>query len=179
MSDNYITVVTTVSTNFSNNFFPAGPGPPSSHHGDIMLLHHDGAIYPLNASRGGEARGERGPRTVHDGSGVAEKSASRARGPQYIAPEQRFDDDHLADRERRRPCSGAPQGPLNLTPGPRTQTAPRARTARPARSDLGPVGTDIFLVNTYSTSNGTGTTARSGSILLSVRQNARTPRTSR
>jgi hypothetical protein len=100
------------------------------------------------------------------------KSAARARGPQYIAPNSGSMTMTLLTVNGVA-ASGAAQGPFNLTASP-TNTA---CTANPNGTTCtfqisAPVGTDIFLANTYTSSNGTGQSLGSGSVLLSVRLNA-------
>ena len=99
------------------------------------------------------------------------KSSSRARGPQYIAPNSGSMTMTLLTVNGVA-VTGTAQGPYNLTPGPTNPNCVVATNTTCTFQISAPVGTDIFLANTYTTSNGTGQPLGSGSILLSVKQNA-------
>ena len=69
--------------------------------------------------------------------------------------------------------SPTPQGPFNLTPGagnPNCTTGANGTTC--TFKIAAPVGSDIFVANTFASSNASGQSLGSGSILLSVQQNA-------
>jgi hypothetical protein len=99
------------------------------------------------------------------------KSSSRARGPQYIAPNSGSMTMTLLTVNGVA-ISASAQGPYDLVPGPTNPNCVAGTNTTCTFSISAPVGTDIFLANTYSSSNGTGQPLGSGSVLLSVKQNA-------
>jgi uncharacterized repeat protein (TIGR01451 family) len=100
-------------------------------------------------------------------------TASRARGPQYIAPGSGSMTMTLLTVNGANVQAAAPaQGPFNLTTTNNPACVAGANSTVCTFTISAPIGTDIFLANTFATSNATGQPLGSGSILLSVRQNA-------
>jgi hypothetical protein len=99
------------------------------------------------------------------------KTSSRARGPQYIAPNSGSMTLTLLTVNGSAVQSAA-QGPFNLVPGGTNPNCVAGTNTTCTFTISAPVGTDFFLADTYSTTNGTGQPLGSGSVLLSVMQNA-------
>jgi hypothetical protein len=97
------------------------------------------------------------------------KSSSRARGPQYIAPNSGSMSLTLLTVNGAAVQSTA-QGPFNLVPGPTNPNCVAGTNTTCTFTISAPVGTDIFLANTFAA--GSGAALGSGAVLVNVRQNA-------
>jgi hypothetical protein len=97
------------------------------------------------------------------------KSSSRARGPQYIAPNSGSMTLTLLSVNGATVQATA-QGPYNLVPGPTNPNCVAGTNTTCTFQISAPVGNDIFLANTFAA--GSGAALGSGAIVLSVRQNA-------
>src|SRR5271165_2036410 len=130
----------------------AGCGGGGGGGGSLPAASSGGAIAPSSPATNAPSGGATAPPNVTMSLTVTipgKKSSSRARGPQYIAPNSGSMTLTLLTVNGVA-VTGTAQGPYNLTPGPTNPNCVVATNTTCTFQISAPVGTDIFLANTYS-----------------------------
>jgi hypothetical protein len=100
------------------------------------------------------------------------KTSTNKRSAEYIAANTASMTMTLLSVNSSAVTAATPQGPFNLTTASNPNCVTGANGTTCTFSFSAPVGTDIFVANTYSGANATGSSLGSGAVMFSVRQNA-------